>query len=67
MQTAHDGFFRSLCRTAVGERRLARAIAHVAHDVATLEPARSQWPTITFPRTPVSLDASEETIDPSDA
>ncbi|NBE95498.1 ImmA/IrrE family metallo-endopeptidase [Nonomuraea sp. KC401] len=30
----HEGFFRSLRRTAVADRRRARAIAHVAHDVA---------------------------------
>src|SRR6266516_7133927 len=33
----HEGFFRSLRRTAVAERRRARAIAHIAHDVATAE------------------------------
>lgn len=30
----HDGFFRSLRRTAVVDRRRARAVAHVAHDLA---------------------------------
>ncbi|PPA56356.1 helix-turn-helix domain-containing protein [Micromonospora chalcea] len=30
----HEGFFRSLRRTAVVDRRRARAIAHVAHDLA---------------------------------
>lgn len=30
----HEGFFRSLRRTSVSHRRHARAIAHVAHDVA---------------------------------
>jgi Zn-dependent peptidase ImmA (M78 family)/transcriptional regulator with XRE-family HTH domain len=30
----HDGFFRSLRRTPVAERRRARAIAHIAHDLA---------------------------------
>jgi Zn-dependent peptidase ImmA (M78 family) len=40
----HEGFFRSLRKSSVAHRRRARAIAHVAHDVATisghLAPAR---------------------------
>src|SRR5437867_9443562 len=28
----HDGFFRSLRRTSVADRRRARAMAHIAHD-----------------------------------
>ena len=30
----HDGFFRSLRRTSVTHRRRARALAHIAHDLA---------------------------------
>src|SRR6266702_8115671 len=30
----HDGFFRSLRRTSVSHRRRARALAHIAHDLA---------------------------------
>jgi Zn-dependent peptidase ImmA (M78 family)/DNA-binding XRE family transcriptional regulator len=30
----HEGFFRSLRRTTVSDRRRARAIAHIAHDAA---------------------------------
>jgi Zn-dependent peptidase ImmA (M78 family)/transcriptional regulator with XRE-family HTH domain len=30
----HEGFFRALRRTSVAHRRRARAIAHVAHDIA---------------------------------
>jgi Zn-dependent peptidase ImmA (M78 family)/transcriptional regulator with XRE-family HTH domain len=30
----HEGFFRSLRRTSVSDRRRARAVAHVAHDLA---------------------------------
>ncbi|MFG1635410.1 helix-turn-helix domain-containing protein [Pseudonocardia alni] len=30
----HDGFFRSLRKTAVAARRHARAVAHIAHDIA---------------------------------
>lgn len=35
----HDGFFRSLRRTSVGHRRRARALAHIAHDLAVIA-----WP-----------------------
>jgi Zn-dependent peptidase ImmA (M78 family)/transcriptional regulator with XRE-family HTH domain len=31
----HEGFFRSLRRTSISHRRHARAVAHVAHDLAT--------------------------------
>ncbi|RZB13743.1 ImmA/IrrE family metallo-endopeptidase [Streptomyces sp. F001] len=34
MVESHEGFFRSLRRTSVSDRRRARAIAHVAHDLA---------------------------------
>lgn len=30
----HEGFFRSLRRTSIGHRRRARALAHLAHDIA---------------------------------
>jgi Zn-dependent peptidase ImmA (M78 family)/DNA-binding XRE family transcriptional regulator len=33
----HEGFFRSLRRTSVTHRRRARAIAHIAHDLAVVE------------------------------
>jgi Zn-dependent peptidase ImmA (M78 family)/transcriptional regulator with XRE-family HTH domain len=35
----HDGFFRSLRRTSVSHRRRARALAHIAHDLAVIA-----WP-----------------------
>lgn len=34
MIESHEGFFRSLRRTSVSDRRRARAVAHVAHDLA---------------------------------
>lgn len=30
----HEGFFRSLRRTTIADRRRARAVAHIAHDLA---------------------------------
>jgi len=34
LMETHEGFFRSLRRTAVTDRRRARAVAYVAHDLA---------------------------------
>jgi len=46
----HAGFFRSLRRTGVADRRRARAIAHIAHDLATCCDATVQTPTPDVPR-----------------
>lgn len=40
----HEGFFRSLRRTAVSDRRRARAVAHIAHDLALHAAAAGQFP-----------------------
>ena len=60
----HEGFFRSLRRTSVADRRRARAIAHLAHDLA-VEAARSgHLPQHSVPHLPVTdLDASREEIE----
>src|SRR6266487_2809421 len=55
----HDGFFRALRRTSVADRRRARAIAHVAHDVATQGGAGSRLPPMAVPRFPVASVAAE--------
>jgi Zn-dependent peptidase ImmA (M78 family) len=49
----HEGFFRSLRRTSVSHRRRARAIAHVAHDVAQTAGA-NQLPRVSIPCLPVA-------------
>lgn len=49
----HDGFFRSLRRTSVAHRRRARALAHIAHDVAETAGA-GILPAAAVPRFPVS-------------
>lgn len=60
----HEGFFRSLRRTSVADRRRAHAIAHVAHDLA-----RGATPNNTFPRSDVpsipvgGLDATRPEIE----
>lgn len=37
--STHEGFFRSLRRTSVTDRRRARAYAHLAHDLAAAAPS----------------------------
>jgi Zn-dependent peptidase ImmA (M78 family)/DNA-binding XRE family transcriptional regulator len=49
----HDGFFRSLRRTSVTHRRRARALAHIAHDLAVA--ARNPGlPAVRLPQIPVT-------------
>lgn len=53
----HDGFFRSLRRTSVSHRRRARALAHIAHDLAVTA-GTSALPPVSVPQIPVtSLEA----------
>jgi len=60
----HEGFFRSLRRTAVADRRRARAIAHVAHDLALAAAATGRFPVSDVPRIPASgLDAPLDEIE----
>ncbi|WP_432991038.1 XRE family transcriptional regulator [Dactylosporangium sp. CA-233914] len=60
----HEGFFRSLRRTAVADRRRARAIAHVARDLAGYAAAAGRFPANDVPRIPVSgLDAGIDEIE----
>jgi Zn-dependent peptidase ImmA (M78 family)/DNA-binding XRE family transcriptional regulator len=53
----HDGFFRSLRRTAVTDRRRARAVAHIAHDLAA-SAGGNGLPLASVPQLRVELDAS---------
>lgn len=46
----HEGFFRSLRRTSVADRRRARAHAHLAHDLA--EAAAGEFPSVDIPDLP---------------
>lgn len=60
----HEGFFRSLRRTTVTDRRRARAIAHIAHDVVTLGSAEEGRATAEIPRLPVSgLETSADELE----
>ena len=49
----HDGFFRSLRRTSVSHRRRARALAHIAHDLAVAARAPG-LPPVRLPQIPVT-------------
>jgi Zn-dependent peptidase ImmA (M78 family)/transcriptional regulator with XRE-family HTH domain len=60
----HEGFFRSLRRTAVADRRRARAVGHVAHDLALAAASTGRFPPSKVPQIPVSgLEASREEIE----
>jgi len=60
----HEGFFRSLRRTAVVDRRRARAVAHIAHDLALAAAAADRFPVGDVLRIPVSgLDAPLDEIE----
>jgi Zn-dependent peptidase ImmA (M78 family)/transcriptional regulator with XRE-family HTH domain len=48
----HDGFFRSTRRTPVAHRRRARALAHIAHDLAARPGAARALPAVSIPRVP---------------
>ncbi|AOS92113.1 helix-turn-helix domain-containing protein [Mycobacterium intracellulare] len=60
----HEGFFRSLRRSAVSDRRRARAVAHVAHDLAMAAAKENQFPASDVPRfTLDTLDASPSEVE----
>jgi len=59
----HEGFFRSLRRTAVAARRHARAVAHVAHDVALHAEEHGRICAQAVPRIAVPLGSSSEVIE----
>ena len=60
----HEGFFRSLRRTTVAQRRKARAIAHIAHDVAVLATPGDDLPDPSVPYFPVEdLHAGDDVFE----
>lgn len=59
----HDGFFRATRRTRVAHRRRARALAHIAHDLAT-GPNSERLPRVDVPFHPCpDLDAGRVEIE----
>lgn len=64
LNDTHEGFFRSLRKTTVSQRRQARAVAHIAHDLATGPFASTTLPGVTVPSLPVeSLDVGQSIIE----
>ncbi|WP_405141982.1 XRE family transcriptional regulator [Sphaerisporangium sp. NBC_01403] len=64
MIETHEGFFRSLRRTSVIDRRRARAIAHVAHDLAVHAASTDKFHSSDVPMIPASgLDAGAAEIE----
>jgi Zn-dependent peptidase ImmA (M78 family)/transcriptional regulator with XRE-family HTH domain len=63
IEATHEGFFRSLRRTSVADRRKARAVAHIVHDMASLPDAAAELPRVDVPRLHVPLDADRETVE----
>lgn len=60
----HEGFFRSLRRTSVAERRRARALAFIAHDIAHLSGPDAGVIRPSIPTFPVDdLDTDRKTIE----
>lgn len=60
----HEGFFRALRRTSVTERRRARAIAHIAHDLVSGPTTVEQPPLLNLPSMPPPpVDASADRIE----
>ena len=62
VQTVYEGFFRSLRRTAVAERRMARAVAHRSR-CGHLDTAAGHWPSLAVPQIVVALDEDENNIE----
>lgn len=54
IRETHEGFFRSLRRTPTADRRRARAVAHIAHDLATTGAAARGLAALALPSFPVS-------------
>ncbi|WP_428338973.1 helix-turn-helix domain-containing protein [Mycobacterium sp.] len=60
----HDGFFRALRRTNVTDRRRARAVAHIAHDLANAAAAAGKFPDLDIPTLRVTdLNATRASIE----
>lgn len=55
MDETHEGFFRSLRRTSVPDRRRARAVAQIAHDIASFDGGDPILTRTAVPRYSISL------------
>jgi Zn-dependent peptidase ImmA (M78 family)/transcriptional regulator with XRE-family HTH domain len=60
----HEGFFRSLRRSSVTDRRRARALGHLAHDLAVRAHAAGEFPETSVPMYPgVQVETGPDAIE----
>lgn len=63
IEETHEGFFRSLRKSTVAQRRRARSLAHLVHDLGVQPTATKMLPRLTLPRIPVdTLDEQSPRI-----
>jgi Zn-dependent peptidase ImmA (M78 family)/transcriptional regulator with XRE-family HTH domain len=63
MEEAHEGFFRSLRKSSVAQRRRARSLAHLVHDLAVAPDGDSGLAKLSLPRVPLgTLDVDSPLI-----
>jgi Zn-dependent peptidase ImmA (M78 family)/transcriptional regulator with XRE-family HTH domain len=63
MEHTHEGFFRSLRKSSVAQRRRARSFAHLVHDLAVAPGGDSVLSPLSLPRVPVeTLDVGSPRI-----
>lgn len=53
MEETHEGFFRSLRKSSVAQRRRARSLAHLVHDLATAPGGDTVLAELSLPRLPL--------------
>lgn len=63
LRETHEGFFRSLRRTGTADRRRARAVAHIAHDVVTNSAGTAPSPLSLPSYPPTSLEAPLDEVE----
>lgn len=63
IEDTHEGFFRSLRKSSVAQRRYARGLAHLVHDLAADPVAHAELFEVSIPSAPVSsLDVDSPLI-----
>lgn len=53
MEDTHEGFFRSLRKSTVAQRRRARSLAHLVHDLAVAPGGETALEPLSLPRLPI--------------
>lgn len=63
MRETHEGFFRSLRKSSVAQRRRARALAHLVHDLGVQPGAAGLLHDLSLPREPLdTLDENDPAV-----